>query len=72
MEILDAMFEKESQLKLQDIYLGVEQLGGIDYIETLQNYNHDQMYDLTSGIIMKYGMGEGFVYTTQNANNGQL
>jgi hypothetical protein len=66
------MFEKESQLKLQDIYLGVEQLGGIDYIETLQNYNHDQMYDLTSGIIMKYGMGEGFVYTTQNANNGQL
>lgn len=72
MEILDAMFEKESQLKLQDIYLGVEQLGGIDFIETLQNYNHDQMYDLTSGIIMKYGMGEGFVYTTQNANNGQL
>lgn len=72
MEILDAMFEKESQLKLQDIYLGVEQLGGIDFIETLQNYNHDQMYNLTSGIIMKYGMGEGFVYTTQNANNGQL
>lgn len=53
------MFEKESQLKARDIYLAVEQLGGVDFIEELQNFN--QMYELASNIIVKYGMGEGFV-----------
>jgi|LauGreDrversion4_2_1035121.scaffolds.fasta_scaffold158023_1 hypothetical protein len=52
---------------MRDIYLAVEQLGGVDYIEDLQNVNHAQMYELTSGIIMKYGMGEAIIFTN-NAN----
>jgi hypothetical protein len=47
----------------------VEQLGGVDYIEDLQSVK--QLYDLSSNIIMKYGMGEGVAYIVP-VQNAQL
>ena len=69
LEIMDAMFEKESQLQARDIYLAVEQLGGVDFIEDLQTV--DQLYDLSSNIVVKYGMGEGVAYVVPFQNNAQ-